>query len=821
MFSTLCDIVNSIVNFFSSFSNMIGLDVLFFIALAVEVVLVVFFLIKSAFSYEASLNRALDKLNYWLFEKKTVTEDNIKDLNMIFKTKTPKRLCYYWQQYILFREGSPSSYLSSENLVEKPLKTSSYNSNIKNLTIFTTIWALIVAMFVLIVSCFDSYLTGLATIMALLVPIFVAIIGVVFIVYLRARKNSILNSLYQNVSLFGRFMDNACIDLPSYIDYQILFTPQEIEKGQPVLREFLDYKARKEKEEFNKAKEQEVEYETYDFSSTGVDGSIVLDRAMKESELFLKRKEKILVKISQIEAELDSRKKNFDNVQKDYQTKAQASKENVNRLRQMQEETTNRIESNYYRKQQTQEIAKQEQLEAEFEQQRAKYLLEKNEGEEEIKKLNDELDEYKNSVENAMIGEYQTFFDKFCHSAEKVVAKVFDDKINALKAENEKDKQYITELEIKLKNVPQGAYDATAADNNSQTTSDIPAEGKYDENGNYVYPNGTFYDKDGNFHDENGNVYSQDGKLISEAPKKEENKENKEEKKVVDFDSFDTFDFMTDVSQKGDVYNVAENVVKDVDKDNEIEIVNNSERNNPLEEHNEEKKEAEEEKKEEQQQEAGLENFTLTEEKPESTVVNQENNQPAEVAPETPKKKAGRPRKIVSDTKSAEKRGRGRPKKTEVKENATSEKVEPAKRPGRPKKTTSAATTTTATKRVGRPKKIVKETAAEPTTEKRGRGRPRKQLSSILEINRRLSEEEAKLQAMRKSINDELEEAMNEMNTSAVDDKQARREELLKEIDELQEEAQDVMTKNEPESKISEINAKLEDLLEEIKKLNS
>lgn len=821
MFSTLCDIVNSIVNFFSSFSNMIGLDVLFFIALAVEVVLVVFFLIKSAFSYEASLNRALDKLNYWLFEKKTVTEDNIKDLNMIFKTKTPKRLCYYWQQYILFREGSPSSYLSSENLVEKPLKTSSYNSNIKNLTIFTTIWALIVAMFVLIVSCFDSYLTGLATIMALLVPIFVAIIGVVFIVYLRARKNSILNSLYQNVSLFGRFMDNACIDLPSYIDYQILFTPQEIEKGQPVLREFLDYKARKEKEEFNKAKEQEVEYETYDFSSTGVDGSIVLDRAMKESELFLKRKEKILVKISQIEAELDSRKKNFDNVQKDYQTKAQASKENVNRLRQMQEETTNRIESNYYRKQQTQEIAKQEQLEAEFEQQRAKYLLEKNEGEEEIKKLNDELDEYKNSVENAMIGEYQTFFDKFCHSAEKVVAKVFDDKINALKAENEKDKQYITELEIKLKNVPQGAYDATAADNNSQTTSDIPAEGKYDENGNYVYPNGTFYDKDGNFHDENGNVYSQDGKLISEAPKKEENKENKEEKKVVDFDSFDTFDFMTDVSQKGDVYNVAENVVKDVDKDNEIEIVNNSERNNPLEEHNEEKTEAEEEKKEEQQQEAGLENFTLTEEKPESTVVNQENNQPAEVAPETPKKKAGRPRKIVSDTKLAEKRGRGRPKKNEVKENATSEKVEPAKRPGRPKKTTSAATTTTATKRVGRPKKIVKETAAEPTTEKRGRGRPRKQLSSILEINRRLSEEEAKLQAMRKSINDELEEAMNEMNTSAVDDKQARREELLKEIDELQEEAQDVMTKNEPESKISEINAKLEDLLEEIKKLNS
>ena len=830
MVSTLCDIVNSIVNFFSSFSNMIGLDVLFFISLAVEVVLVVFFLVKSAFSYEASLNRALDKLNYWLFEKKVVTEDNIKDLNMIFKTKTPKRLCYYWQQYILFREGSPSSYLSTENLVEKPLKTSSYNSNIKNLTIFTTLWAMIVAMFILIVSCFDSYLTGKATVMAMLVPIFVAIIGIIFIVYLRARKNSILNSLYQNVSLFGRFMDNACIDLPSYIDYQILFTPQEIEKGQPVLREFLDYKARKEKEEFNKAKEQEVEYETYDFSSTGVDGSIVLDRAMKESELFLKKKEKILVKISQIEAELDSRKKNFDNVQKDYQTRAQASKENVNRLRQMQEETTNRIESNYYRKQQTQEIAKQEQLEAEFEQQRAKYLLEKNEGEEEIKKLNDELAEYKDDVENAMIGEYQTFFDKFCHSAEKVVAKVFEDKINSLKAENEQNKQYITELEIKLKNVPQGEYDAAAPENNDQNStseSDIPTEGKYDENGNYVYPNGTFYDKDGNFHDEKGNVYSQDGTLISQAETKEEPKEEKkEEKQVVDFDSFDTFDFMTDVSQRGDVYGVAENVIKDIDKDKEIEVINNVEKNNPMEGH-EAATQEENAPVEQNQSDAAFENFSLTDEKPVEEITTQE--EPVvvqeEQVEEKPKKKAGRPRKIVAETTtSAPKRGRGRPKKSETAAQpvATTNSAT-AKRPGRPKKsaTTSTATSASTTKKAGRPKKIVKEPAVEAPAEKRGRGRPKKQISSILEINRRLSEEEAKLQAMRKSINDELEEAMNEMNTSAIDDKQSRREELLKEIDELQEEAQDVMTKNEPESKISEINAKLENLLEEIKKLNS
>lgn len=781
MFSTLCDTVNSILNFLSSFSNLIGLDLLFIIALGVEAVFVIFFLIKSFFSYEATLNRSLDKINSWLFQRKVVNEENIKDLNYIFKTKAPKRLCYYWQQYILFREGSPSTYLSTDNLVEKPLKTSSYNSNIKNLTLFTTIWAVISAMFVLIVSCFDSYLTGKATIMALLVPILVVVIGMIFIVYLRARKNSILNSLYQNVSLFGRFMDNACIDLPTYIDYQILFTPQEIEKGQPVLREFLDYKARKEKEEFNKAKAEEINYETYDFSSTGVDGSIVLERAMKESELFMKKKEKILVKISQLEAELDSRRKNFDNVQKDYQTKLQASKENVNRLRQMQEETTNRIESNYYRKQQTQEVAKQEQLEQEFEQQRAKYLLEKSEGEEEIKKLEAELETYRKDVEEAMLGEYQTFFNKFCQSAEKVVAKVFNDKMTSLKEENEKDKQYITELEIKLKNIPQGEYDANSETQNvenkveeSSTTESM--EGHYDENGNYVYPNGTFYDKDGNFHDVQGNIYSQDGQLIQKAEEKEE-VQPVEEKKVVDLDAFDTFDFMTDTSQKDNVYDVAKNIIEGVDKDNEFEIVHNVEA--PQEEN--------------ATQNVELEDFTF-DKKETDEVLPVEEHKEVTLTEENPpvKKKAGRPKKIVKAEPQAEKRGRGRPKKV----------VEEVKTPEAKKR--------------GRPKKIVNTTAQ---TEKRGRGRPKKQIESIVEINKKLSQEEEKIRKMRNSLNQELESAVNEIDNS-VDDKQSKRETLLKEIDKLQDEAQKVMQNGQQDSDISEINARLEKLLREIKNLN-
>ena len=173
MISTLGTIFQTITDAFSDAVSYITPDILFFIFLAGEALFVLFFVFKSIFSYEARLNRALEKLNYWLFNKKTITEDNIREINQIFKTKTPKRLCYYWQQYILFREGTPSSYLSSENLIEKPLKTSSYESNIKNLGLFTTLWALITTMFAVVVNSPtknnpSNYLSAQTRILALL-----------------------------------------------------------------------------------------------------------------------------------------------------------------------------------------------------------------------------------------------------------------------------------------------------------------------------------------------------------------------------------------------------------------------------------------------------------------------------------------------------------------------------------------------------------------------------------------------------------------------------------------------------------------------------
>ena len=835
--------------------NKLGIDLLFIIGLGVEVLFVLFFLFKTASSYEVALNRALDKLNYWLFQKKHVTENNIRELNVLFKTRAPKRLTYYWHQYVLFREGAPSSYFSTENLIEKPTKTSTYKADIKKLSGFTIFWAVLAATATLIFQLLEGTpITAYAVVTALLLGLLISLVGLLFVLFMNARRNSVLNSLYQNVNLFNRFMDNACVELPSYIDYQILFTPTEIEKGQPVLREFLDFKARKEKEEFNKAKEEQVEYVAYDFSSTGVDGSIVLERAMRESELFLKRKEKLLVQISQLEAELESRKKNFDNVQRDSQTKIQASKENIQRLRQMQEETTNRIESNYYRKQQTQEAAKQEQLEQEFEQQRAKYLLEKGECEEEIKKLNDELEKYRAGVEQAMLNEYKTFFDKFCHSAEKVVAKVFEEKMANMKAEKEQDQQKLIELELKLKNRPEGDEGAAAA-----------PQGQYDADGNYVYADGTFYDKDGNFHDVEGNVYNQEGQLLAKA-------EKKEDKQFIDLDELDAFEFMTDVSQKEDIYDVAENVVKDVDKDNDIDLINSGKNTAPVEEEHEEeapvKAEFEdfslEEKEEPKKEEPVVEPEPIPEveevheeepaEEPEKEVEEEKVEEPVE---EKPRRKAGRPRKIVKEeaapvkkvgrprktpAPAAPKKKVGRPRKAAAPVVETKKKVgrpkkvtkvekAPAKRPGRPRKQVQPATPA---KKVGRPRKVTqpepkpvsakKKPVGRPrkvvknTEEKRGRGRPKKE--TLNEINRRLSEEESKLAQMRKLLNRELQDAMSDVETNNVDRSQGRRNQIMKEIDKLQAEAQKAMRTNQSQEKMAEINEKLEKLLNEIKSLN-
>lgn len=836
MFSTSCAVVDGIKNTLVDCANKIGLDMAFLIGLAVEALFVIIFLIRLAFSYEVRLIRGCNAIIDWLFRRKEgVTEENVREFNQVVKAKSPKLLFNFWTRYALFREGPPSKYLSSENLIERPLKTSSYSASIRTLSLFTVIWALCATLFVLVIKAMSEsgVITGEAVVLSLLLGVLITLIGYIFVGIFNARKRKLLDNLYNTVSMLGRFMDNACVNLTSYIDYQILFTPREIDKGQVIIREFQDLKARREQEAFNKAKEEDITYVQYDFSSTGVDGSIVLERAMRESEKFLKRQEKTLVKISQLESELDSRRKNFDNVQKESQTKIQASKENILNLRKMQEETTNRIESNYYRKQQTQEAAKQEQLEQEFEQQRTKYLLEKKECEDEINALKQELEGYKLETQQAMINEYQTFFDKFCRSAEKVVATVFAEKLNSLKEENEKYRQYITELEVKMNNASQEMPNEEnhqdeegQVEENETPESEEPAEnadetsneGSYDEKGNYVYANGTYYDTDGHFHDLDGSIYTQDGQYlgIGEPISKrvEEKKTTTEDgKKLVNFDDLDSFDFTTDEAQKQNIYDTAEDIIKAVDKDNEIEVINSGRV---------------------EKEETGEENETDVEENFENNMEQEYSNEEVEgdtaenVSSSEGFESDSSENVETGDINNQEIEQQDENVEQEEVENGTAEEakafeevaieepVKQKKKAGRPRKAVSNEPKIV--RKPGRPKKIVKPGEENPA-EKRPRGRPKKS-SSLYELNKRLSEEEKKLAEMREALSSEIAKVTAEGKDSRTDELQEKRDALLLNIDELQNEAQGVMSSdNSSEEEVREINEKLENVLVEIDNL--
>ena len=132
---------------------------------------------------------------------------------------------------------------------------------------------------------------------------------------------------------------------------------------------------------------------------------------------------------------------------------------------------------------------------------------------------------------------------------------------------------------------------------------------------------------------------------------------------------------------------------------------------------------------------------------------------------------------------------------------------------GRPKK---EVTEQKPKRAVGRPKKIVKE--PEVVGPKRGRGRPKKD-DGIQQINEKLSAEEKRLNDMRQTLNTDLQNAINTMDTSS-DDKIAHREQLIKEIDSLQKEAEQAMQSGDNAGRIEQINSRLEALIKEIQSLN-
>ena len=723
--------------------------------------MVLFFMIKSRYAYEGRLERSLEKLNRWLFVHQQIDESNLVEFNNMIK-KTPRLLRYHWQQYMLYREHEPSFYMSMYNCIEKPLHTSSYNSNIKNF--IGICGATMLVTFVLsLLGYGNSPLTIESFANSLITPLIIMVLSVLFLILLRSMQNFNLSSLYQNFHLFNRYIDKASATIPKYVDFEILFTRKEIRGGIPVLNEYLEKRARQEAEELEKARQNAVEHEVYNFESTGIDGSLILDRAMKESEIYLNTRQRLLSQIQQFESEIDSLKRNYENVSKDYQRKLQASKENVERLRTQQEESTNRIEVNYIKKQQQDEIKKQEQLEKDQDDATLRYEQETATLKQEIEKCRAELEEKKEYVTKAMLSEYDTFSTKIYKAIlndvqekhKQEVDELAEQKVEALKElekakeinnikdsvindlrelihqTEEKQKINLDAQEQKIeeqleKNVEE--KDDVVNDNvqnesskevepkteeqinqeseqEQQTTQETQEQqetpqGFYDENGYYWFENGTYYDDKGYYHDEDGSIYDQDGNFISQEEYERLTKPQPQEPQVE-------------------------------------EVVKNEEQQESLQEP-QEQQEVEEEKSEEKPTQTQMADFvdmfpivenekTQPEEsqepqqdEPQSEVLNNQ----LEIKEEEPKKRGrGRPRKTETSEEKPKVAGkRGRPRKTET----TQEKPKTAGKRGRPRKTEVTEEKPKTSGKRGRPRKTTTETTDTKPKTSGKRGRPRK-----------------------------------------------------------------------------------------------
>ena len=826
MVSFLAGIVETITNFFQQLvdSGYLTLDYIFYVSIALELILIVFFLVKSTYSYELRLDRTLDGLNRWLYYNQYIDESNLIEFNQRIK-KAPKLLRYHWQQFMLYRDSEPSKYMSEYNCIEKPLHTSSFKSNIKNLA--SICYTLSITTFVLNLASFASVgqtNIGYVLLNSLLTPISLLLFSTFFTILLRSWQNANLSGLYQNFHLFTRYIDKGCTTLPEYIDFEVLFTKEEIKKGIPVLNEYLEKRARQEQKELEQAMLNSVEHEEYDFVKLGLNGSQILDRAMRETEIYLNQRQRISAEIQQLESEIESAKRNYENNQKEYERKMQASKENVDRLRKQQEESTNRIESNYIRKQQTDEIKKQEQLEKDYESATLRYNQEVLSLTSEINTRKLEIEEKKKAVEEAMKAEYNTFSTKVFKAISKDVdEKEKDEKTSLIEEKDsyqkaleqatitldEKDKE-IEKLEqiIKSANIDLGEYgdfydenlrkEADLRKGKKKTKEEIKVEAKpevapeydeyggyYDSEGYYRYKNGTYYDPEGNFFDEFGGHYDKDGNYfppqdatpVEQAPVAEIKEEALAEQDDVVYDEFGGYyDGEGNYRYKNGTYYDAEGNFHD-----EFGGYYDKDRNYfPPEEKSQEPVVEEVEAVEEEQPTF---NFEPVEEMQEAT--EEESDEAEEIddevqntsddsdAEETSKKGRGRPRKEITEVVEEDdspKRGRGRPKKEPFEED---EKPVVKAGRGRPRKETTEEEEEgkKAAKKAGRgrPRKEKSEEDEKPKTGKRGR--PKKSdLTELEELNSKIEQETANLEKQQKELQNQIESTISELDTLPDDD---------------------------------------------------
>ena len=744
--------------FFTSLTNYLTYNDIFIIFVGLFLLTAIVVIFSTANAYEAKLIKAIDKFNSYFIDNPQINEENLVAFNAKMKSKSvPKQLRKSWQQFVLYRENKASTYMSFENCVSNPIKNSSYKRDTRLMNVLSYIFSVCA----LILNCYYCYETAdLASVLSsvLLTPIIILLLNFIMQIFFHVKHSAIVSDLFSNYQYFEVNIDKATETLPEYVDYEVLFDRNEIKKGIPILYAYLQKRAEEEQRELERARLRNVEHEKFNFDDTGVEASLVLERAMQEAENYIAERKKYIQDTEQINSDITQEDMNYREITKEYNRQMQVSKETFANFKAQLEEVSSTIEANYLKKQQQQELDRQRNLERDFDTatERHKKVIESYQAE--LDTVDKFIAESRNALERAMKSEFATYSIKVYDEAKKVVEEREIEKYNKLKkqindleeelvAKNQEldraysDNQLMTEkLESLNVEVPYSTEEPVEQPQYQPLTYEEPAEQQTYQPLTYEEPvEQEAYEEPVEQTTYQPLTYEEPNPPAYETYDSQEyNDVNSDDDLEESY--FDEFDDDQEVENQP---NQEENIFKTDEKDDEP-IFNNI--YGDLEFDDEE----EDLPQEDVDQGKDLEKIST---EPTDDGIKPASNRgrprksvdaaqgekktrgpgrPRKIVEENkeqPKRKVGRPKKVEEKpTETAPKRGRGRPKKVQ------SEKVEvkaPSKGRGRPRKQVQE-TKEQPKRKVGRPRKVEEKPAPKPV--KKGRGRPKKVQTEKVEV---------------------------------------------------------------------------------------
>ncbi len=738
--------------FFTSVEKYFSYNEIFMLAIGLFIFAAVCVIISTSHSYEAKLIKAIDMFNNYFIDNPNINEDNLVAFNARMKlNKVPKQLRKQWQQFVLYREGKASTYMSFENCVSTPIKNSTFKRDIVTLNIISYILA--VASFLM--NLYGSYEAALGELLAhtLMVPILVLLLNYLVTIFLDLRHNAIVSDLNSNYQYFEVNIDKATQTLPEYVDYEVLFDKNEIKKGIPILYAYLQKRAEEEQRELERARLRNVEHEKFNFDESGIESSLVLDRAMQEAENYMAERKKYMQDMQQINSELSQEESDFREITKEYQRQMQVSKESFENYKTQLAEASSTIEANYLKKQQQQELDRQRNLERDYDTASDKHKKIVETFQNELSTIEGFIKEARKNLERSMMSEFETYSNKVYDAAHKLVEEREEEKTENLKnkiqsleeelaAKNSEIEQLYSENQTLLEKTNEVANSYQAVEpvyepQNIETYENEVPEQTYQEEPVYETP----VEEVEQTESFNYNPYAQEETEQAE----DEFNYNPYAQEEAETEAFDYDPYAQEEVEQSNVEEFSYNPYGA----EEAEIESNEE---PIsfnydpyaqEEANEEPETFEQDVaetpvEEETSEEDSVGEFDYnsllpnmeeidklikqnsTDEDPEEDegALKLEVSTKQENESTTPKRKAGRPRKEVTEEKPKASRGRGRPRKEKVEE-----KPKASRGRGRPRKEETEVKSPVKAGR-GRPRKAKAEEVALVT---KGRGRPRKE----------------------------------------------------------------------------------------------